>query len=86
MQDIDLPFSSSSLDFSVGIMDPLSSPKEKSFTVRDSRNLDGCSSKVNNYFGHRKVFDKDESNNEGRWNGRYAFSHVDMHLNSATAT
>ncbi|KAF3454797.1 hypothetical protein FNV43_RR05245 [Rhamnella rubrinervis] len=69
MQDINLPFSSSSLEFSVGIMDPLSSPKEKSFTVRDSRNLDGCSSKVNNYFGHRKIFDEDESNSEGKWNG-----------------
>lgn len=85
MHDINLPFSSGSLEFSGGIMDSLSSPKEKSFTVRDRRNLDVCSNKVNNYLGHRKIFDKSESNNEDKWNGRHTFPLVDMHFSSASA-
>lgn len=71
MQDINLPFSSNCLDFSTGTMDPLSSLKEKSCTFRERRHLDNRSGKLNDYFGHRNIFEEDESSNEDKWNGRH---------------
>ncbi|XP_024927050.1 uncharacterized protein LOC107411566 isoform X3 [Ziziphus jujuba] len=73
MQDINLPFSSSCLDFSMGIVDPLSSPKEKSFTVRDKLHLDNHTGKLNDYFGHRNFFEEDKSSNEDKWNAASSF-------------
>ncbi|KAL5580520.1 hypothetical protein UlMin_012962, partial [Ulmus minor] len=53
MQDTNVPFSHNSSEFSADIMDPdpLSSLKQKPFTVRDGRQADSCSSKYS-YFDH----------------------------------
>lgn len=61
MQDVDLPLDSNPLEFSSDIMDPLSSPKRRSFALRETRQHDGYSSKKNSYIGYH---------NEDEWDGR----------------
>lgn len=64
MEDVNVPPSSSYMEFSPNIIDSLSSPKHNSFGVRDCWQQDSYSGKRNSLFGHRI---------EDKWNGRYTF-------------
>lgn len=63
MQDIDLLHDSKPFKFSSDIMDSLSSPKQRSFTVREARD-DGYNSKKNSHFSHH---------NDNEWDGMLFF-------------
>ncbi|KAH7542831.1 hypothetical protein FEM48_Zijuj02G0116600 [Ziziphus jujuba var. spinosa] len=81
MQDINLPFSSSCLDFSMGIVDPLSSPKEKSFTVRDKLHLDNhtaASSFPDSFFDERVHDVTCKRQNDGNCADNLKFGGYDM--------
>ncbi|EXC19527.1 hypothetical protein L484_010656 [Morus notabilis] len=65
MQDIDLLHDSNPFKFSSDIMDSLSSPKQRSFTVREARD-DGYNSKKNSHFSHH---------NDNEWDDRTTFQY-----------